>query len=62
MNSSRANKIVEISNTEEARVWVVSLACRKPKDLGYAAEMWTRSALAKSCAESCSGGGTPVVG
>jgi len=32
--------------TEEARAWVVSLACIKPKDLGYAAEMWTRSALA----------------
>jgi transposase len=35
------------SITEEARTWVVSLACRKPKDLGYAAELWTRSALAK---------------
>lgn len=34
------------SITEEACAWVVSLACRKPKDLGYAAEMWTRSALA----------------
>jgi len=34
------------SITEEARAWVVSLACRKPKDLGYAAELWTRSALA----------------
>src|SRR5216684_2735136 len=37
----------EPSITEQARAWVVSLACRKPKDLGYAAEMWTRSALAK---------------
>lgn len=34
------------SITEEACAWVVSLACRKPKDLGYAAETWTRSALA----------------
>ena len=33
--------------TEEACAWVVSLACRKPKDVGYAAEFWTRSALAK---------------
>lgn len=32
--------------TEEARAWVVYLACTKPKDLGYAAELWTRSALA----------------
>jgi transposase len=36
----------ESSITEEARAWVVSLACTKPKDLGYAAEIWTRSALA----------------
>ena len=34
------------SITEESRAWVVSLACGKPKDLGYAAELWTRSALA----------------
>jgi transposase len=32
--------------TEDASQWVVSLACSKPKDLGYAAEFWTRSALA----------------
>ncbi len=36
----------EPSITEEARAWVVSVACIKPKDLGYAAELWTRSALA----------------
>jgi len=36
----------EPSITEEARAWVVSLACVKPKDLGYAAELWTRSSLA----------------
>jgi transposase len=33
--------------TEEARAWVVHLACSKPKDLGYAAELWTRSLLAQ---------------
>jgi transposase len=33
--------------TGEARAWVVHLACCKPKDLGYAAELWTRSALAQ---------------
>jgi len=32
--------------TEGAKAWVISLACQKPTDLGYAAEMWTRSALA----------------
>lgn len=33
--------------TEQARAWVVHLACSKPKDLGYAAELWTRSLLAQ---------------
>ena len=33
--------------TEEARTWVVHLACSKPKELGYAAELWTRSLLAR---------------
>jgi len=32
--------------TEEAKTWVVNLACTKPTEHGYAAEMWTRSALA----------------
>ncbi len=32
--------------TEEARAWVVSVACTKPKELGYAAELWTRQSLA----------------
>ena len=33
--------------TDDAKAWVVHLACSKPKDLGYAAELWTRSALAR---------------
>jgi len=33
--------------TEEAKTWVVNLACTKPKDYGYAAEVWTLSSLAK---------------
>ena len=33
--------------TEEAKAWVVNLACTKPKDHGYAAEIWTLSHLAK---------------
>ncbi len=32
--------------TEAAKAWVIDLACRKPKDLGLAAELWTLSALA----------------
>jgi transposase len=33
--------------TEEAKAWVVHLACSKPKDLGYAAEVWSRRSLAQ---------------
>jgi len=33
--------------TEEAKAWVISIACQKPKDYGYAAEVWTRKALAE---------------
>jgi len=37
--------------TEEAKAWVVSLACTKPKDHGYAAELWSHSQLAKHVRE-----------
>jgi transposase len=33
--------------TQEAKTWVINLACKKPSEYGYAAEMWTRSALAE---------------
>lgn len=32
--------------TEAAKAWVVHLACSKPKQYGYAAELWTRQSLA----------------
>ena len=32
--------------TEEAKAWIINLACSKPTEHGYASEMWTRSALA----------------
>lgn len=31
---------------DDAKAWVVHVACSKPKDLGYAAETWSRQALA----------------
>lgn len=33
--------------TEEAKAWVVNLACTKPKEHGYAAEVWSQSKLAE---------------
>lgn len=33
--------------TGEAKTWLISIACMKPKDLGYSAETWTTSTLTK---------------
>jgi transposase len=32
--------------TEQAKAWVIHLACTKPKELGFAAEVWTINSLA----------------
>jgi transposase len=37
--------------TVEAKTWVVALACRKPKDLGYPHEVWTTRLLAEHARE-----------
>ena len=33
--------------TGEAKTWLISIACMKPKDLGYSAETWTTNTLTK---------------
>ena len=43
--------------TQEAKAWVLSLACTKPKDHGLAAELWTLSALARHTREHASAQG-----
>ena len=45
--------------TEDAKAWVVHLACSKPKELGYAAEVWSRSALARHVREHAIAAGYP---
>jgi transposase len=45
--------------TAEARAWLVSLACQKPKDLGYAQELWTRRLLAQHARTQCVAAGHP---
>jgi transposase len=37
----------QASITDAAKAWVINVACQKPKDLGYAAEVWSLSLLAK---------------
>jgi transposase len=43
--------------TEEAKAWVLNIACTKPKDHGLAAELWTLSALARHTREHAPGAG-----
>ena len=33
--------------TQEAKAWLVQIACQKPKELGYSYELWTTALLAK---------------
>ncbi len=41
----------EATITAEAKAWVVDLACRKAKDLGYPHELWTTRLLARHARE-----------
>ena len=43
------------------RVWVVNLACQKPKELGYSYELWTTRLLAEHVREHCLEGGHPAL-
>lgn len=42
---------------DEAKAWVVSIACTKPKDHGLAAELWSISALARFVSERAEAAG-----
>ena len=43
----------------EDKAWVVHLACTKPKELGYAAELWTRRTLAEHIRKVAEASGHP---
>jgi len=45
--------------SSEARVWIISLACIKPKDVGYPHELWTQRLLAKYIQTNCMDMGYP---
>jgi len=45
--------------TAEARAWIISLACQKPKDLGWAPELWTEAMLARYVREHAVVAGHP---
>ena len=45
--------------SDEARAWVASIACTKPKDHDLAAELWTTSGLAQFVSEHAEAAGFP---
>jgi transposase len=45
--------------TNEAKAWVVSMACTKPTDHGLAAELWSISALARFVSQGADAAGHP---
>src|SRR6202011_5843889 len=47
--------------TIEAKAWLVSLACRKAKDLGYPHELWTTRLLARHVREHAVAVGHPCL-
>ena len=46
---------------DAAKAWVVHLACTKPKDFGYAAEVWSRQALASHVRGHAAEAGFPAL-
>jgi transposase len=57
VDKSRSGRPQDIS--AESRAWIISLACMKPKDLGYPHEIWTQRLLTEHIRENCIKEGHP---
>jgi transposase len=55
----RSGRTAEI--TDDAKAWLISLACAKPIDFGYSYEMWTTSLLAEYTRKHCEESGHPCL-
>jgi transposase len=58
-DSPRPGKAPQI--TQEARAWLVSLACQKAHDLGYPHELWTTRLLARHARDHAAAAGHPCL-
>ena len=47
--------------TDDAKSWVLSIACQSPRELGYAHETWTYSLLKQHIRENCEQAGHQVL-
>jgi putative transposase len=45
--------------SDESRVWLIKVACTKPKDLGYPHEIWSQRLLARHIRKNCIKEGHP---
>ena len=43
--------------TDDEKAWIINIACQKPVDLGYSAEVWTRARLTKHIHQFAEGAG-----
>ena len=43
--------------TDDEKAWIINIACHKPVDLGYSAEVWTRALLTKHINKFAEGAG-----
>ncbi len=48
--------------TDDAKSWVLSIACTPPKELGFANEVWTYSLLVKHIRDTCNKNGHECLG
>lgn len=56
-DEQRKGRPVEI--TDDAKSWILNIACQKPVELGYSAELWTLSALHKHICKNAETAGYP---
>ena len=56
-DEQRKGRPVEI--TDDAKSWILNVACQKPVELGYSAELWTLSALHKHICKNAETAGYP---
>jgi transposase len=48
--------------TKEAKAWLISVACRKPKEFGLSSELWTYAQLVKYIRKNCEKEDHPSLG
>lgn len=47
--------------TDDAKAWMINLACQKPQELGYSYELWTYSLLTAYVRANCEAAGYPAL-